>query len=371
MTLRAKKNVTGPYRALKLDPRPLSEGKVVTMDAAKKMGEVFLRFDAMDVEAMSKPRDNLQHIADLKKRIVNQKDQIQEKFVLVNLDISEAVADDLPLDGGWIDEYVKFLSCGDSNFLFVVPPEASTAEDVIRYQVAAMDANLALPNPLYVAGYVPPMSPDESTHLIDAYVGSGINALIYDFRGRSLTDSSLVHLAAVAAESKKPIYIHGLQVTSYRKAKPFYTLYDLIMARVGVQSISNLRRHGGGDSTKEKKTHMKRRIKCVHGYYMPNLSELALVGKGGFSCPKCDITDIEKAIREGVAYRIHKTAIKQGAEVSYQETQVIRTEIKESSFKKHYEGKAGLKPLESSLERFENAVERERARIRERAKEEK
>jgi hypothetical protein len=134
---------------------------------------------------------------------------------------------------------------------------------------------------------------------------------------------------------------------------------------VGIQSISNIRRIGGGKKGAPIKSYMKRRIKCVHGYFMPTLNELFSQNSNGFSCPKCDIVRIEDAVKDGKPSKIQSLAIRQNAEASYLEFQAIKSEIKENTFKSHFDGKDGLKPLESSLERFEKAVTRERVRVKE------
>jgi len=293
----------------------------------------------------------------------DQKGQVTDGFKVVNLDISAVDSAELPSDGSWIEEYVKLASAEGSNLLLMIPPgDALSALAVLKYQLAAMSANKKLVNPMYVAGYIPPMSPDECVVLMDDYIFAGINTLIYDFRGRRITEGSLVHLAAITAVGESPVYVHGLQVSSYKMHKPFYTLYDLVMARVGVQSISNLRRVGGGMKGAKTPMHMKLRLKCVHGYVMPSLKETYSQRRGRFSCPHCDLAEIDAAISENRPSRITRATIKQNVETSCTEFETMKMRIKENTFKAHFKDMPGLNLLEPQFRRLEEAISRERER---------
>ena len=369
LSLRAGKSITGPYRALKLSPYYYSDARVTQLEKAKKMGEVFFRFETKWVDSLVDP-DGSQESQDAKQelsgRITNQREQIPDGFKITNLDLGNAVSTELPPDDEWMEEYVGHLNESRSGILLMIPPgDVATAEKVMRYQLSAMIENSKLANPMYAAGYIPPMSVEESVKLMDAYLSSGLNTLVFDFRQRGITDASLVHLAAVAAESENPIYIHGLQVSSYKMAKPYYTLYDLVMARVGIQSVSNLHRVGGGKKGSKIKTHMKRRIKCIHGYVMPSLLETYPRGPGRFQCPHCDTTVLDAAVREDRPSKITSAAIRQNVETSQAEFETIRARIKECTFMKHFVGKSGLQSLEPQFERFEMSIIREMARIKE------
>lgn len=369
LSLRAGKSITGPYRALKLSPYSYSDARVTNQEKAKKMGELFFRFKTESIDSLMDP-DGSKESQDAKlgldKRIAGQKSQIPDGFKLTNLDIRDSSSIELPPDDAWIGEYVGHLNRSGSNLLLMIPPgDALTAEEVLRYQLSAMVENKKLATPMYPAGYIPSMSVEESIRLMDTYLSAGLNALVYDFRGRGLTDGSLVHLAAVAAESENPVYVHGLQVSAYKMAKPYYTLYDLVMARVGVQSVSNLHRVGGGKKGSNVQTHMKRRVKCTHGYVMPSLLETYPRGPKRFTCPHCDMSVLDAAVRENRPSKITCAAIKQNVETSQIEFETIKARIKECTFEKHFVGKLGLQSLEPQFDRFEKAINREITKIKE------
>jgi hypothetical protein len=370
LSLRAGKSITGPYRALKLSPHPYSDARVTNIDKAKKMGELFFRFETKSINSLIDPDGSDEsRVAKqgLTEQMTDQKKQIPDGFKLSNLDLGDAGLVDLIPGDPWAGEYVRHLDRSGSNLLQMNPPnEAQTAEEVLRYQLSAMVENKKLANPMYLSGYIPPMSVEESIRLIDVYLSAGLNTLIYDFRGRNgVTDGSLVHLAAATAESENPIYVHGLQVSAYKMAKPYYTLYDLVMARVGVQSVSNLRRVGGGGKKSDVPTHMKRRIKCIHGYVMPSLLETYPKGPGRFMCPHCDTSVIDAAVQENSPSKITRAAIKQNVETSQTEFDTLKARIKECTFEKHFVGKSGLQLLEPQFARFEKAISRERTKIKE------
>lgn len=363
LSLRAGNSVTGPYRALKLTPYYSSDARVTSLEKAMKMAELYYRFDSESIEALGGSNKNQGEYDKAKGVLEDQKGQIPNGFKMVNLDVSAVDSAELPPDGNWIEEYVKLASAEGSNVLLMIPPgDALSASAVLKYQLAAMSANKKLANPMYAAGYIPPMSADECIALMDDYVSAGINTLIYDFRGRRITEGSLVHLAAITAEGQSPVYVHGLQVSAYKMHEPFYTLYDLVMARVGVQSISNLRRVGGGKKGAKTPMHMKLRLKCVHGYVMPSLKETYSQRRGKFSCPHCDLKEIDAAVSENRPGKITRATIKQNVETSCQEFETMKVRIKENTFKAHFEGKPGLDLLEPQFKRLEKAISREKER---------
>jgi hypothetical protein len=354
LRIRTLESITGPYRALKLSPHYYSDGKLTIVAEARKMSETYSRIDSLGVQVLEDPEGHKDEYAELKAALDNQTKQT-DGFKIVNLHLTDEDSE-LSVDGSWIQEYVKLVKESKSNLLFCVPPpNVQTADEVLRYQIAAMKTNVQSPNPLHVAGIVPPISPQESTRLIDSYLGAGINTIIYDFRGRRPNDSSLAHLAAIASASDTPPYIHGLHVSPNKKWRPYHSIQDLAMASFGIQSVSNLRRPPGGSG---EVSEVNRRIKCVHRYYMPTIDQLQI---HEFICPYCNTSSIESAIKEGVKADIRRTGIAHNVNVSYQEFENVRTKIKESCLKGYLKGKPGFSSMADALTGFEKAVMRVRS----------
>ena len=356
LRIRTLKSVTGPYRALKLSPHYYSDGRVSKVVEAQRMSETYSRIDSLGVQVLDDPERFKDEHAELKATLADQTSQT-DGFRIVNLHLTDEETDLLP-NGNWVHEYVKLLKENKSNLLFCVPPpNVQTADEVLQYQIAAMKANVQSQNPLHVAGIVPPISAQESTKLIDCYLRAGINAIIYDFRGRRPNDSSLAHLAALASTSETPPYIHGLHVNPNKKWKPYHSIQDLAMASFGIQSVSNLRRPAGGSG---ESSELNRRIKCVHGYYMPTIGQNH---NHEFVCPHCNTSAIESAIEEGVGAAIRRAGIAHNVNVSYQEFEKVKTKIKENSLKVYLKGKPGFNSMVDALAGFEKAVMRARGAL--------
>ena len=219
---------------------------------------------------------------------------------------------------------------------------------------------------MYIAGYVPTISPKASSTLIDIYLESGINTIFYDFRNRRINDSSLTHLVAISSQVKNPAYVHGLQVTPGRKTKPYDSIFDLSLPSFGIQSVSNIRRHPGRSSSDKNKPkpdyRLLKPIKCIHGYYIPRYGD---IHNKTFKCPDCKIDDINTAFESGVKAKLTRATIKFNSEVSYDEMKNITSEIKDQSLKKYLNKKPGLEKSDykKQLDSFEKAIVREKKKL--------
>jgi hypothetical protein len=368
LNLRAGNTITGPYRSLSLKPYNDSEGYVTKKSEARKMAEIFFRFDEDRTELLFDEIEKQNNAMDsIRKNLDNQITQITDDNPLKIVNLEFSVEDDrLEPDGDWIQELVTMMGEKGSNLLFIIPPRVvDDPSDIIKYQIAAMEANLTLAKPMYVSGYIPTISPKASKKLIDTYLKSGINTIIYDFRNRRLNDSSLTHLVAIASKVDNPPYIHGLQVTPGRKSKPFDSILDLSLPSFGIQSISNIRRHPGGSSDKNKPKpdiRLLHPIKCIHGYYIPRFGD---IHTKGFVCPECNLNDIQTAFNSGVKAKMARATTRFNAEVSQDEMKNHTTRIKEKSLKKYLTKKPGLKPFEykEKIETFEKAITKEKKKL--------
>lgn len=368
LNLRTSNTITGPYRSLSLKPYKNSEGYVTKKAEARKMAEAFYRFDEDKTELFFDELENQNNAMDPIRNILDEQiNQIKDDnpFRIVNLEFS--VEDDrLEPNGDWIYQLVKLMSQKGSDLLFLIPPKfIDTPEEIIKYQIATMEANLTLANPMYVSGYIPTISPKGSTKLIDTYLKSGINTILYDFRNRRLNDSSLSHIVAVASKVDTPPYIHGLQVTPGRKSKPFDSILDLSLPSFGIQSVSNIRKHPGGFSNKNKPkpdSRLLHPIKCIHGYFIPRFGD---IHTKGFVCPKCNLNDVQTAFDSGVKAKMARATTCFNAEVSHDEMKNHTTRIKEKSLKKYLTKKPGLKPFEyeEKIKSFEKAIVKEKKKL--------
>ena len=368
-TIRAEKTITGPFRALQINPYGYSEGKVTKKADARKMAEIFLRFDEDKVDNLiEETEEENDALSEQKAILQNQSSQIKDDapFTIVNFDFPTE-SEDLDHDGNWIQTVVQLIRKYGSDILFLVPPKSAiTAESVIDYQLSAFEKNLTLEHPIYVSGYVPFIHPLESIKLIETYLECGINAIIYDFRNRRLNDTSLTHLIAIASEQEKPPFIHGLHVTPNRKASPYDSLLDLSLPSFGIQTISNLRRTGGGSSKKDEKvkidTRLFRSIRCIHGYYYPKYGQYK---SKQFQCPHCSLNEIDQAFNGLVKARYSEQVTKFNAEISFEEMMNIKSRIKEKSFRAYINDKPGILSLDTTLANFENLLKTEKSRIKE------
>lgn len=360
LTIRSLGRISGPFRALKLSKGYYSEGRLCNNSDPRRMTEEYLRIESDEIEFLKEPEIFKDEIKTLEDNLKTQHDQVDSNFRIVNIDMRCSKSE---LSGDrWTVEYERLMRESKASLLYITsPPDMETAEEILELQIRGIEENSNQANPLFLSGYVPRISPEESIRLIDAYVNAGMTAIVYDFRRRPLNDSSLTHLAAIVADREKPPFVHCLHVNPKKKAGTYDSILDLLMSTFGIQTISNLRRPpgGGGDSTLS--SELRKGMKCIHNYQMPTLEQLT---NGGFVCPQCDTERIEKAINEGKRGKIDAARIVHNAVVSHEELENVRTSIKHGFLKDHLKDKSGVKSLKDVLTRFENSLKRERERMK-------
>jgi len=363
LSLRAGRDIVGPYRSIQLSPYPTSEWKIVRKSSAKKMSEIFLRLNddhTMDfLEEVEHQNDAFMNEKDY---LLSQKQQTNEgdPFTLVNLDFTVDYLDhDFEID--WVPSYVKMLKRYGSNIMLFIPPRGiKDAKVQINYFIKALQSNSQLPNPMYVGAYIPQISIKEAIKLIDCYMSAGINMFFFDFRGRKLIDTSLAHLIAMTRLSEKPIFIHGLQIMKNKMAEPVHSILDLSLSYYGVQTISNLRRRGGVPDD-DSDPQLKKRVRCVHGYYIPRFEQIF---NHEYECPECQLGWLIDAYKSGWQNDVDSGVINYNVLSSSSELQVIKQSIKEDAISEHFGNKPGFYPLGEINKVFEDKIQKEMEKIK-------
>lgn len=292
LTLRTKRSINGPSRALKLSPYNYSEGKLAETDAHKKLADIYYRFDSERLSDLSESVEEDTGLPDkFATYIGSQINQVNDDtFRAVNFDIVNS--SEINHDDGTYEKIIQTIGGYDSDLLIPpIPQDVCSIEEILSYVKTAGEINNRLTNPMVMTGYVPPSSVTTAHKLIDIYMKSGIKVFVVDSRGsRKAYRNPFAHLASISINSEEPIYVYGLHLNPRQKRRPYHVINDLLGPTFGIHSFSNLRRPGGGGGGTPTKDSL--RLRCIHGYAIPWLGNII---SGDFNCPKCDFDEIKES----------------------------------------------------------------------------